>query len=397
MKNAAGRVSEATKLVFAGDAADGLLYLSKRGFVHRDVAARNVLVSSELRAKISDFGLSRDTENSDYYTSRGGALPVRWTAPEALESRKFSTATDVWAYGVLLYEIWADGATPYDGWGNQKVWVEVSGGYRMPMPENCTTDVYKTMLSCWEQEPSRRPNFQRLTFFFRVRAAPDDAARRATGVSTSKSGTNVTSSSLFTSNDEINDACELTRKEEKMKGKKKKKKKKGEAEMKAVLLTPFCFSLLSFFLSFFLSFSFFFLDVALLGGDDTEILASQDLDAKLSRPSSPEEARPESVVLNPSYELASSGSMSSNLLARHFGSSLRQLPVREAWQQDGDAPGDSSTLDEDNLPQVAARLPGQVSGQDADAANTGYMDVDDSDSRYVFDFSEGATVETKSL
>lgn len=69
-------------------------------------------------------------------------MPVRWTAPEALETRKYSVATDVWAYGILLYEIWTKGQTPYDGWSNQKVWVEVQSGYRLPMPAGCSADVY---------------------------------------------------------------------------------------------------------------------------------------------------------------------------------------------------------------------------------------------------------------
>jgi hypothetical protein len=91
-----------TKFLLAGDCADGLAYLASRNFVHRDVAARNVLVSSEHRAKISDFGMSRETVNSDYYQSKGGQIPVRWSAPEALEDRKYSEKSDVWSFGILV-------------------------------------------------------------------------------------------------------------------------------------------------------------------------------------------------------------------------------------------------------------------------------------------------------
>ena len=105
------------------------------GFIYRDLAARNVLVSSELRCKISDFGMSREAEESDYYQSRGGVLPVRWCSPEVLEHRKFSTRSDMWASGVLLYEIWTKGATPYGNWSNAMVWTNVTAGARLPSPK----------------------------------------------------------------------------------------------------------------------------------------------------------------------------------------------------------------------------------------------------------------------
>ena len=98
-------VDEATRLLFAGDCADGLNHVHSKGLIHRDIAARNILVSSEKRCKVADFGLARDTEENDYYRSRGGQLPVRWLAPEALEERKFTQATDVWSFGVVCYEI----------------------------------------------------------------------------------------------------------------------------------------------------------------------------------------------------------------------------------------------------------------------------------------------------
>eukprot|EP00043_Microstomoeca_roanoka_P011985 m.113350 g.113350 ORF g.113350 m.113350 type:complete len:2370 (-) comp15356_c3_seq2:346-7455(-) len=157
-----------TKVLWAGDCCDGLAHVHSKGFIHRDVAARNVLLSSEMRCKISDFGLAREMEEDDtYYKSRGGQLPVRWTAIEALEDRKFNEKTDVWSCGVLIHEIWTRADLPYKGWSNQKVWVEVAAGYRLPQPENCREDVYAKMRECWADLQEDRPSFALLADFFR--------------------------------------------------------------------------------------------------------------------------------------------------------------------------------------------------------------------------------------
>ena len=102
---------------FCKEIADGMVHLSERKFVHRDLAARNVLLATGMVAKVADFGLSRQVETEDnsneYYKSHGGMVPVRWTAPEGLEQAKFSTASDVWSFGITCVEIFQDGLQPY--------------------------------------------------------------------------------------------------------------------------------------------------------------------------------------------------------------------------------------------------------------------------------------------
>ena len=164
IKAHAPELTELQRLGFAADLANGLAYLHARGFIHRDVAARNVLLSSTLTVKLADFGLTRESQaDSEYYRSQGGAVPVRWTAPEALEERKFSPASDTFAFGVTVYEIWTDAAMPYEGWTNQRVWVNVSTGYRLPCPGGCDMVLYTTvMLPCWEHVAEKRPRMSRV-------------------------------------------------------------------------------------------------------------------------------------------------------------------------------------------------------------------------------------------
>ena len=168
--------SEATSIKFAMEIAKGMHHLVKAKFVHRDLAARNILLDSQFVCKIADFGLSRgvaasnpDDENArEYYTSAQGMFPVRWTAPEAMETMKFSTATDIWSYGIVLLEIVTGGDRPYaDLQNNQEVINQVVSGYRAPPPEHgCSDPFYKAMLRCWEAIPSSRPSFEVLEGVF---------------------------------------------------------------------------------------------------------------------------------------------------------------------------------------------------------------------------------------
>eukprot|EP00056_Hartaetosiga_gracilis_P013539 m.225186 g.225186 ORF g.225186 m.225186 type:complete len:1405 (-) comp13859_c2_seq8:3644-7858(-) len=152
------------KVQILSDACAGLKYLEEIGIVHRDIASRNVLLSSSWRGRIADFGMAREiSASSEYYTStHGGAVPVRWSSPEALEEAKFSNKSDVWSFGVVCYECFTYGDLPYSGLSNQKVWVSVMEGHRLSKPHNCPRDVYKLMRKCWKHSPNDRPTFEEL-------------------------------------------------------------------------------------------------------------------------------------------------------------------------------------------------------------------------------------------
>eukprot|EP00055_Hartaetosiga_balthica_P004331 m.11157 g.11157 ORF g.11157 m.11157 type:complete len:1907 (-) comp3790_c0_seq1:174-5894(-) len=153
------------KLQVLCDAAQGMKYLSSRHVVHRDLACRNILLSSSWRGRIADFGMSRESGgDSAYYHSNGGAIPVRWSAPECLEHQKFSEKTDVWSFGIVCYETCTDGALPYEGMSNQKVWVNICEGFRLPKPENSSVSLYNLMQDCWSAESGYRPTFAGIVY-----------------------------------------------------------------------------------------------------------------------------------------------------------------------------------------------------------------------------------------
>ncbi|XP_010894400.1 ephrin type-A receptor 2a isoform X2 [Esox lucius] len=141
--------------------AAGMKYLSDMSYVHRDLAARNVLVNSNLECKVSDFGLSRVLEDDPEgtYTTSGGKIPIRWTAPEAIAYRKFTSASDVWSFGIVMWEVMAFGERPYWDMSNHEVMKAINEAFRLPAPMDCPSAVYQLMLQCWLQDRSKRPRF----------------------------------------------------------------------------------------------------------------------------------------------------------------------------------------------------------------------------------------------
>ncbi|XP_061485801.1 fibroblast growth factor receptor 3 isoform X5 [Rhineura floridana] len=143
--------------------ARGMEYLASQKCIHRDLAARNVLVTEDSVMKIADFGLARDVHNIDYYKkTTNGRLPVKWMAPEALFDRVYTHQSDVWSFGVLLWEIFTLGGSPYPGIPVEELFKLLKEGHRMDKPANCTHDLYVIMRECWHAVPSQRPTFKQL-------------------------------------------------------------------------------------------------------------------------------------------------------------------------------------------------------------------------------------------
>uniref|UniRef100_A0A1A8J9X6 Focal adhesion kinase 1 n=1 Tax=Nothobranchius kuhntae TaxID=321403 RepID=A0A1A8J9X6_NOTKU len=152
----------ATLILFSYQLSTALAYLESKRFVHRDIAARNVLVSTVDCVKLGDFGLSRYMEDSSYYKASKGKLPIKWMAPESINFRRFTTASDVWMFGVCMWEILMFGVKPFQGVKNNDVIGRIENGERLAMPPQCPPTLYSLMTKCWSYDPSKRPRFNEL-------------------------------------------------------------------------------------------------------------------------------------------------------------------------------------------------------------------------------------------
>ncbi|XP_054645374.1 inactive tyrosine-protein kinase transmembrane receptor ROR1 isoform X2 [Dunckerocampus dactyliophorus] len=148
-------------LHMATQVAAGMEYLASHFYIHKDLAARNILVGEQLHVKISDLGLSREIYSSDYYCIQPKTLfPIRWMPPEAIAYGKFTTDSDIWSFGVVLWEIFSYGLQPYYGFSNQEVMEMVRKRQLLPCPEDCPPRFYGLMTECWQEGPARRPRFK---------------------------------------------------------------------------------------------------------------------------------------------------------------------------------------------------------------------------------------------
>ncbi|RWS21192.1 tyrosine-protein kinase Src42A-like protein [Leptotrombidium deliense] len=161
-----GKNTTLSKLIdFGSQIAAGMAYLESHNFIHRDLAARNILVSKERTVKVADFGLARFTNENVYEVKEGTKVPIKWTAPESILTGLFTIKSDVWSFGVVLYEIISYGNTPYATLSNTDTLRFLKSGKRLECPENCPQDLYEhVMLKCWNWEPVNRPTFDSLQY-----------------------------------------------------------------------------------------------------------------------------------------------------------------------------------------------------------------------------------------
>lgn len=151
-------------LSFSYQVAKGMEYVTSRNCIHRDIAARNILLTHGRVAKICDFGLARDINTDSSYVLRGNArLPVKWMSPESIFDCVYTFESDVWSYGILLWEIFSLGNSPYPGMQvDSTFYKKIQDGYRMSKPEFAPAEIYDIMLSCWSHDPIKRPSFRKL-------------------------------------------------------------------------------------------------------------------------------------------------------------------------------------------------------------------------------------------
>ncbi|XP_039398011.1 tyrosine-protein kinase TXK-like isoform X3 [Mauremys reevesii] len=157
-----GRLNKEMLLSMCQDVCEGMEYLERNRFIHRDLAARNCLVNAKNIVKISDFGMTRYVLDDEYISSSGAKFPVKWSSPEVFHFNKYSSKSDVWSFGVLMWEVFTEGKMPFENKSNSEVVHEISEGYRLYQPYLASLTVYKVMYSCWHEKPDGRPAFAEL-------------------------------------------------------------------------------------------------------------------------------------------------------------------------------------------------------------------------------------------
>lgn len=166
-------VTSNDQINFACDTCCGMAYLETKHIVHRDLAARNILIHEDGTAKVSDFGLARPVDCDQI----GGKFPIKWTAPEALRDLRFTNKSDMWSFGILLWEIYSFGCVPYPRIPLTDVVMHIENGYRMELPRGCPKEVYEIMKIAWDEDPGARPTFSEV----KLRLESFRASHRAAG------------------------------------------------------------------------------------------------------------------------------------------------------------------------------------------------------------------------
>uniref|UniRef100_A0A671V189 Tyrosine-protein kinase n=1 Tax=Sparus aurata TaxID=8175 RepID=A0A671V189_SPAAU len=166
LKEGDGKFLKLPQLVdMAAQIADGMAFIERMNYIHRDLRAANILVADNLVCKIADFGLARLIEDNEYTARQGAKFPIKWTAPEAALYGRFTIKSDVWSFGILLTELVTKGRVPYPGMVNREVLEQVERGYRMPCPQGCPESLHEMMRHCWKKEPDERPTFEYIQSF----------------------------------------------------------------------------------------------------------------------------------------------------------------------------------------------------------------------------------------
>lgn len=170
-----GHFNKDTLLTMCQDVCEGMEYLERNSFIHRDLAARNCLVNESGVVKVSDFGMTRYVLDDQYTSSSGAKFPVKWCPPEVFNYSRFSSKSDVWSFGVLMWEVFTEGKMPFEKNTNYEVVTMVSQGQRLYRPKLATKNVYEVMVMCWHEKPEGRPTFEDLLRIIDEIAESEDA------------------------------------------------------------------------------------------------------------------------------------------------------------------------------------------------------------------------------